>query len=156
MEACVAAQLSIHRIEFYYPTIQSRPVNPRSRKITPFFPGYLFVHLDLESTNTAVLKWIPGTVGLVKFDNNPAHVPDGIIAAIRHRVQKLGCSVNSDFHFESGEAVRVMEGPFAGLRGVFDLNIPGNKRARILLEVLSECYKPVKLPIRYIRPIKQS
>ena len=34
--------------EVFYPCLRIHPVNPRSRKIVPYFPGYLFVEADLE------------------------------------------------------------------------------------------------------------
>jgi transcription antitermination factor NusG len=88
-EACVAGQLDFRQIGFFYPTLQVRPVNPRSRKVKPYFPGYLFLHADLSVTDSSILNWMPGTVGLVVFDNNPAVVPDNLIAAIRQHVDKL-------------------------------------------------------------------
>lgn len=156
METCVAKQLGFLEIELFYPTYRARVVNPRARKIRPLFPGYMFVYLELESTGSSIIKWIPGVIGLVEFDDKPAYVPDGMIAAIRHRVQKFVNTENRDIHFEPGEAVRVMEGPLAGLQGIFNLNLPGRQRARILLKILGEYYKRVELPVEYIYPIKQS
>ena len=116
METCVAGQLGFHQIEYFYPAYKVRPVNPRSQKIKPFFPGYLFVQLELGSTGSAILKWMPGTVGLVDFDNIPAPVPGNLITAIRQRVQKLIGSGRTSARFQPGEAVQVAEGPLAGLR----------------------------------------
>ena len=35
-------------VECFYPYLRVEPVNPRCRTIQPYFPGYLFVHADLE------------------------------------------------------------------------------------------------------------
>lgn len=151
----MAGQLDFRQIGFFYPTIQVRPVNPRSRKVKPYFPGYLFLHADLSETDSSILNWMPGTVGLVDFDNNPAVVPDNLIAAIRQHVDKLNRSGFTSARFQRGEAVRVVEGAMAGLKGIFDLNLPGSQRTRVLLKILGEHYTRVELPIGIIEPIKQ-
>ena len=49
-----------------------QPVNQRARKKKPNFPGYLFIHMDLEQENPSALRWMPGAVGLVSFAKKPA------------------------------------------------------------------------------------
>ena len=154
-EACVAGQLGLHQIEFFYPAYQVRPANPRSQKIKPFFPGYLFVQLELGSPSSAMLRWMPGTVGLVDFDNIPAPVPDNLITAIRRRVHKLITGGRTSACFKPGEAVQVVEGPLSGLRGIIDLNLSGSQRVRVLLKFLGERFTRVELPAGVIEPIKQ-
>lgn len=55
-EDLVAHQLVVHELDIYYPTIKVNPVNPRARKIQPYFPGYLFVRVDLETFGMAPLS----------------------------------------------------------------------------------------------------
>jgi hypothetical protein len=83
------SQLLAHQIEVYYPCIRAKVVNPRARKLKPYFPGYLFVHVDPKEVTTSFLNWLPGSRGLVAFDSQPASVPDALIAAIRHRVDQI-------------------------------------------------------------------
>ena len=47
----VYSQLQARAIETFYPTIRVKPVNPRSAKIRPYFPGYLFVRVDLDAVD---------------------------------------------------------------------------------------------------------
>jgi transcription antitermination factor NusG len=154
-ETSVVGQLGFHQIEYYYPTLKVRPVNPRSQKIKPFFPGYLFVQLDLALPSSAILKWMAGTVGLVSFDYQPAAVPDNLVLDIRQRVQKLLTSGRANTHFQRGEDVCVMEGPLAGMRGIFDLNLPGSQRVRVLLRILGEHFIRMEMPAGIIESIKQ-
>ena len=41
-EALVCQQLEQRGIEIFYPKLRVKPVNPRSRKERPYFPGYIF------------------------------------------------------------------------------------------------------------------
>ena len=47
-EQSVDDLLRSREMEVFYPPLKVKPVNPRARKIRPFFPGYMFVYLDLE------------------------------------------------------------------------------------------------------------
>ena len=121
----------------YYPRLPVRTVNPRARKIRPYFPGYLFVHVDLEETGLAKFKWMPYAVGLVSFDDVPASVPDLLIDGIRRTIDQLLQSGNPwGDELAPGDPVRIRSGPFEGYRGVFDTRLSGGDRVRVLLEML--------------------
>jgi transcription antitermination factor NusG len=82
-------QLQARNIEGYYPRIRVQTVNPRARKIKPYFPGYLFVHVDLDQIGISAVRWMPYGTGLVSFGGEPSIIPDGLIAAIRQRVGEI-------------------------------------------------------------------
>ncbi|MEZ4515907.1 MAG: transcription termination/antitermination NusG family protein [Chloroflexota bacterium] len=70
--------------EVFFPSMRVKPVNPRSAKIRPFFPGYLFVYVDLEAVGNNAFSWIPGTHGLVSFGGEPAIVPENLVDALKN------------------------------------------------------------------------
>ena len=49
----------------YYPCLHVQPVNPRSRSIRPYFPGYLFVRTDLSQVGLSTFRWMAHANGLV-------------------------------------------------------------------------------------------
>ena len=113
------------------------PVNPRSRKICPYFPNYLFVHVDLDVINVSDLRWMPGASGLVSFGGEPASVPDLLIAAVKKQVDQHNESVRDrEKNFKQGDVVFIQDGPFAGYEAVFDTHISGQDRVRVLLSLL--------------------
>ena len=81
-EDAVWRQLQSQGYEVFYPNLRVHPVNPRSRKIVPYFPGYLFVEADLEQSGISVFQWMPHTVGLVSFGGEASIVPENLILAI--------------------------------------------------------------------------
>lgn len=44
-----------------------------------------------------------------------------------------------------GEKVKIQEGPFAGYEAIFDEQIPGRERVRVLLNYLQSRHIPVEL-----------
>ena len=150
-------QLLAHQIEVYYPCTQAKLINPRARKIKPYFPGYLFVNIDLQEITVAFLNRLPGSRGLIMFDTQPASVPDTLIAAIRRRVDALNQTNHEQLPaWQIGDTVVIREGPFAGYEAIFDACISGNERVRVLLKLLRGKQLPVELPGVQIENKKQS
>lgn len=149
-------QLLAHRLEVYHPRIPVRTVNPRARKVRPYFPGYIFVHLDLEQVSAAVLHWMPGSAGLVCFDSEPASVPENLINAIRHRVEEISAAGGEQLDsLKPGDRVSIQGGPFSGYEAIFDASISGNERVRVLIQYLRGRQLPVELPTGFVQKIKQ-
>jgi transcriptional antiterminator RfaH len=117
------------------PTVRVEPVNPRARKIRPFFPGYLFALLDLDRVGPSAIQWSAGVRRIVGYGEKPIPIPDPVIAEIRRRVDEaqqkdpLGLG-----QFQRGDRVRITAGPFEGFEGMFDARLGGRTRSRILLE----------------------
>jgi transcriptional antiterminator RfaH len=136
-EDAVWRQLQSQGYEVFYPCLRVHPVNPRSRKIVPYFPGYLFVEADLEQTGISVFQWMPHTVGLVNFGGEPSIVPENLILAIQKRVDDINAAGGEIFDgLKPGETVWISDGPFQGYEAIFDGRLPGSERVRVLLEFL--------------------
>ncbi len=131
----------------YYPYLRVQPVNPRSRKRRPFFPGYVFVQLDLDELGPNALRWTEGTYGLVTFGDEPAPVPDHLIDELRHRVEKINAAGGKIIPaMEPGDHVRIVEGAFEGYEAIFDADLSGKDRVQVLLSYLSQ--QPKRLIIK--------
>jgi transcription antitermination factor NusG len=145
-------QLLAHRVETFYPRVQVRTVNPRARKIRPYFPGYLFVHVDFEVINSSSLHWLPGSGGLVSFDLIPASVPDVMIASIRRKVDEITLSTTQPLiGIKHGDRVLITDGPFTGQDAIFDNCRNGNERVRVLIQYLHNRSLPIDLPVGQIK-----
>ncbi len=154
-EQALYEQFLSRGIEAFYPQIRVNPVNPRARKVRPYFPGYLFVHLDLEQVGLSAIHWIPFARGVVSFSNEPASVPDNLIEAIRRRVDEVNRAGGEIFEsLKHGEAVVIQDGPFAGYEAIFDVRLPGKERVRVLVQLLSQRYVPVELQVGSLKPLR--
>lgn len=155
-EDFLAGQLQSHAVEIYFPVLRVDPVNPRSRKFRPYFPNYLFVHVDLDVINVSDLRWMPGASSLVSFDGEPASVPDLLISSIKKQVDQHNEIVHDQKkNFTKGDIVRIHDGPFAGYEGIFDTHISGQDRVRVLLSLLKNRQIPVEIDGRQIRRMKR-
>ena len=71
-------------LECFFPRVNVIPVNPRSAKVCPFFPNYMFIKVDLSMTGENLFKWTPYSQGLISYGKNPASIPDHLIEALKH------------------------------------------------------------------------
>jgi transcription antitermination factor NusG len=145
-------QLLIRKIEAYHPRIKVQPVNPRARKVKPYFPRYVFVRVDLQQTNWSTLQWMPGANGLIAFGREPASVPDSLVRAIRHRVEEINANGGEQLEgLETGDPVVIQGGAFDGYEAVFDRKLSGNERVRVFLSLLQAQQKRLDLPAGQIK-----
>ncbi len=141
-EDIIWRQLVSHGFEVFYPRIRVQPVNPRARRLKPYFPGYLFVFSDLDEVGVSLFQWMPHTLGLVSFGGEPAAVPDNLIHSIRKRVEEINLAGGEIFAgLKSGDMVWISDGPFRGYEAIFDARLPGSERVRVLLEFLGSSRK---------------
>jgi len=109
--------------------------------IEPLFPRYLFIRVDPALRSTAPVRSTRGAVGLVRFGGQPAEIPEEVINAIvQHEAPDSGLHQDSRPLFCAGEAVRLEEGPLAGMEGIF-VEEDGEKRVTVLLELLGKANK---------------
>jgi transcription elongation factor/antiterminator RfaH len=151
-EALLWEQLSLQNIESYYPCVRVQPISAHARRVKPYFPGYIFGHVDLEKTNLSTLQWMPGAAGIVAFGGIPSSVPEHVIVAIRRRVDEINAAGGELFHdLKAGDIVTIREGPFSGYDAIFDARLSGEERVRVLLQLLNIRKFPLELPASQIQ-----
>ena len=150
-------QLLTHKIEVFAPRIRVQTVNPRARKTKPYFPGYVFIHIDMGQFSLSTLQWMPGATGLVSFDRQPAIVPESLIQAIRRRVDEInGAGGELLEALKPGDKVEIQSGPFAGYDAIFDARLSGQERVRVLLTMMSNRQIPAEINVGQITRKKRS
>lgn len=156
-EDVVWRQLRSQEFEVFYPRLRVHPVNPRSRKVRPYFPGYMFVKADIEEIGLSTFQWMPHAIGLVCFGDEASIVPDNLIYAIQRRVDEIAEAGGELFDgLNSGDKVTISDGPFAGYEAIFDTRLPGSERVRVLLQLLNNQRQvPVELKAGQIRKKKK-
>jgi transcriptional antiterminator RfaH len=105
----------------------------RRKVVEPLFPGYAFVRLNSTRHDWSVMRSTRGVRWLVRFGTHTPRVPDALIARLRELdAVELGTSAA---RFKAGDRVRVTDGAFAGVEGVFSER-DGELRACVLLELM--------------------
>ncbi len=100
----------------------------------PFFPGYLFVALDLGRDCWRSINGTVGAVGLIMVEGFPRPMQSGV-------VESLVTCCGADGHVKLvedlavGQSVRMLSGPFADMMGKL-ARLDGGGRVQVLLRLL--------------------
>ena len=113
-----------------------RKWSDRKKKMQiPLFRGYVFVKIDVNIDNLNVLQ----TAGVVKFigiRNKPSRIPDEQIHWM-HMLVDESDTVRAEKEIPVGQRVRVMIGPFKGIKGVVK-RVGSRSRLVVLIESIMQ------------------
>lgn len=150
-EAMAALHLGNQNFQVFLP--RGQRVRRHARKVdivlAPFFPGYLFVCLDLTRDRWRCVNSTYGVSNLVMQGAAPAAVPIGIIEQLQARCDARGV-LDMDIKLKPGQPVRIMTGALADFVGELECHGAAD-RVRVLLTILG---KPtsVVLPLTSVVP----
>jgi transcription termination/antitermination protein NusG len=86
-----------------------------------FFPGYVLVQMDMNDETWHLVKDVPKVLGFIGGTKDvPAPITDKEADSILQRVRDGVDKPKPKILFESGEVVRVVDGPFADFNGVVE------------------------------------
>ncbi len=140
-------------LEVFVPLIEvtRRRRNRKWSVLQPVFPGYLFAAFPLEPSTWGVVRWTPGVKRILGCGDVPVPVPNEFIDELKARVAEFGF-IRPGIPFSAGDRVRLREGPFAGLEGIFERQLSPAGRVRVLLELLSRV-TPVDVDVLDLEPV---
>jgi len=137
-EHLVAQQLSAKGFHTFLPEIPtwSTRLGTKQAVRTPMFPGYLFVRDAMDKERYINLLKVRGIVRVLEAGwSRLTPVPDEDIDAIQQIVQ-ADVPVFPHAHMSHGDRVRVLEGPLAGLEGIFVQDKPSKGRLVVSVNML--------------------
>lgn len=135
--------LELKSLKVFLPTIVGR-------NIQPLFPGYIFVQVDLDQPEHAVIKYTPGVKKIVSYGTRPIPVSETILEEIKARLNKSNFVQKNLIPFKTGDKVQFTSGPFEGFEGIFTGSVSGKQRVKILIELLKQSFR-VETEISYLR-----
>lgn len=131
-EEALYRKLQADGYEIFFP--RYRQDMEGTRVARPYFPGYLFVKVDLDLVGISTFQWMPFAIGLVDICGKPAHVPDKLIIAIQKKVNQLNRTANSSAGSPCLENINDIQ----EYKAVLDVSLSIEKRIIALLEVIQE------------------
>lgn len=144
-EKCALENLERQGYECYLPVFPKEKLRQNGVSIAnePLFPRYLFIRLGQGHADQS---WTPirstkGVSQLVRFGVNPAKAQDALIE--RLRATEAAVQSNPERLFTLGEQVRLTDGAFVGIEGVYQM-ADGERRVMVLIELMG---KPVVMKV---------
>jgi transcription termination/antitermination protein NusG len=109
-----------------------------------FFPGYIFVNMELNDETWHVIKNTPKITGFVGHSTAPPEVPEAEVREIAQQMQEGALKPKPKVLFEVGESVKVIDGPFQDFNGTVEEVRPEKGKVRVLISIFGRA-TPVEL-----------
>jgi len=120
--------------ETYLPKTKAK-VHGRNR-IAPLFPGYILVRVVAQ---WYPVRWTIGVIRVLMSGEEPAHLSDHVVEAIRRReikgYVKLPPPPPKNAAIRIGQSVKILTGSFTGHFGLYE-GQTDKERERVLLDLL--------------------
>lgn len=100
-----------------------------------FFPGYIMVHMELNDETWHIVKGTPKITGFVGNATDPPAISDDEVARMTQRIKEGAAKPKPLIHFDEGENVRVITGPFANFQGFVDEVMEDKEKLRVMVQV---------------------
>ena len=151
-EGAAAAHLANQDFSVFLP--HHEKTRRHARKIEkvrrPFFPGYLFIQLDIGRERWRCVNSTFGVIRIVSQNERPAPAPRGVIEELMAACDEDGI-LRWKTEFSLGQKVRVVSGPLTELVGELD-QLTDADRVRVLLDIMGGSTRVV-LPRDYLVPV---
>ncbi len=103
-------------VSFLPMTTEIRQWSDRKKRIKlPLFPNYIFVHINEKQLGC--IDDISGAIRFIGIGKKPSVIPDKVIESLQ-KIESKKTSVE-ELKFFKGEKVRIANGDFIGVEGVF-------------------------------------
>ena len=109
-----------------------------------FFPGYILVKMELTDETWLVVKNTPRVSGFLGSRNKPQPISDAEVQKFINQVQEGLERPQTNVNFETGEQIRVIDGPFASFVGIVEDIDTEKNRLKVSVSIFGR-YTPVEL-----------
>jgi len=109
-----------------------------------FFPGYIFVRVNLTNKTWHIVRNTPKITGFVGNSMHPPAIPDEEVNKLTSQIEEGTLRTKPTASFSLGDSVRVVDGPFANFNGVVEEVKPDKEKVRVLVSIFGRS-TPVEL-----------
>lgn len=138
--------------ELLVPT-QERIKIQRGQKVKvkeKIFPGYLLVKLILTEESWLAVRTTPGITGFVGTGNKPTPISESEVQTIKKFTEMEAPKYKSVFSV--GDAVKIIEGPFADFLGTVDSIDEAKGKVKVLVSIFGR-ETPVELDFLQVKQV---
>ena len=108
-----------------------------------FYPGYMFVQMNLNEKTFHLVKGTPKITGFLG-GTTPTPVPEKDITGIHSAMTEGEVKPKPKIVFEQGDSVRVVDGPFSNFSATVEEVKPDKQKVKVLVSIFGRA-TPVEL-----------
>lgn len=132
--------------------VVERTKTGKSRNVSKrFYPGYILVQMQLDNESWHIVKNTPKVTGFVGgSERKPPRVPPNEVERILGLMSTGAAEAKPRMEFDKGEAIRVVEGPFANFNGVVEEVRPEKGKLIVSVSIFGRA-TPVELDFSQVQ-----
>ncbi|MFT5144601.1 MAG: transcriptional antiterminator NusG [Rhodothermales bacterium] len=114
---------------------EMRAGKKRTREKT-FFPGYLLIHAILDKEVKHVISGVPSVVGFLTTADVPSPLRPDEVNRIMGKIDEVReAGEQPEIPFKSGDAVKVVDGPFNNFNGMVEEVYPDKMKVKVMVAI---------------------
>lgn len=117
----------------------------RSRK---FFPGYIFVQMDLTDETWHLVKSCSKVTGFIGGGNRPPAVPEHEVMKVTQQMETGAEKAIPKVKFTLGESVTVIDGPFSNFNGTVEEINQEKGKVKVLVSIFG---RPTPVELDFVQ-----
>jgi transcriptional antiterminator NusG len=116
----------------------------RKTSARKFYPGYILVQMDLNDETWHIVNDTAKVTGFLGGRNKPTPLSEEEASRILNRMEAGKIKPQPKYFFESGDEVRVIDGPFTNFNGTVQEVNPEKGKIKVLVSIFGRS-TPVEL-----------
>ena len=109
-----------------------------------FYPGYILIRMDLDDHTWHLVNDTAKVTGFLGGRNKPTPIRDEEAERILSRMEEGKEKPQPKFFFETGDEIRVVDGPFSNFNGTVEEVNPEKGKIKVLVSIFGRA-TPVEL-----------
>lgn len=116
-----------------------------------FYPGYILVQMELDEQTWHTVKDTPKVTGFLGGHDTPSPLSDEEAERIMNQVEAGKEKPQPKYLFETGDDVRVVDGPFTNFTGTVEEVKPEKGKVRVLVSIFG---RPTPVELEFVQVTK--
>jgi len=113
-----------------------------------FFPGYILVEMEMNDETWHVVKDTPQVSGFLGSGGKPRPMPAREVEALKQQIEEGVERPRPKVMFDIGDAVRVMDGPFASFNGVVEEVMEDKAKLKVSVSIFG---RPTPVELDFVQ-----
>jgi len=123
----------------------------RKESSRKFYPGYILVRMELNDETWHIVNDTAKVTGFLGGREKPSSLSDDEAEKILGRMEAGRLKPKPKFFFETGDEIRVIDGPFTNFNGIVDEVNPEKGKIRVLVTIFG---RPTPVELEFVQVAK--
>ena len=112
------------------------------------FPGYILVQMEMNDKNWYFVRNTSKVTGFVGAGKKPKPLSEKEVSTILKHIETTQATPKPKYHFEVGEGVKIIDGPFLNFSGVVDSVMEDKSMLKVTVTIFG---RPTPVDLNFLQ-----